>query len=187
MKRLPLVLCITALTILALSISKVSATIGTGQLFVYTDATRTTLAPNDGNTYNVTIGFTYYFRIWGITEFNKGDMLTIKIGWEDMWSTDHTTFLYDIEVLETGGTKYVDFSWTIPLQAKICSTGTVHYRMLPPPAGSEYLAKGATKPVAHIHFIPETSLGTLGPILALIGGLIAFPHFKKRLFKPQTA
>jgi len=184
MKRYPLVLSILALAIFAVSISKVSADIGTGQLFVYTDPARTTLAPNDGNTFDVVIGFTYYYRIWGITEFNTGDKLTIKIAWKDAWDVDHTDFIPDVEVLESGVTKYVDFTWTVPLTAKICTTGTVHYRMLPPPAGSEYLAKGVTRPVAHLHYIPETHLGTLGPMLALLTGLVAFPLFRKRLIKP---
>jgi len=177
-------LSIVTLAILTASISNVSATIGTGQLFVYTDATRTILAPNDGNTYNVTIGFTYYFRIMHITEFNTGDKLTIKIGWKDVFDVSHTTYLYNIEVLETSGHKYVDFTWTIPIEAKISTTGTVHYRG---DSGPDYLAKGETRPVAHIHFIPETPLGTIGPILALVGGLIAFPTFKKRLFTRRPA
>jgi len=180
-KRYLLSFCLTAF---AISLAMVSLGLGVessksgGKLQVFSDTWGGTLAPTDGNKFNVTIGQTYYIRIWGITEFETDDKLTIKIGWKDIRGADQTDFFYDVPVKEMDETKYADVPpWTAPLDAKIHSTGTVHYGIHP---GRDYLARGETKPVAHIFFIPENAFGTIGSLLALLTGFGGFVLVKKR-------
>ncbi|UCE28994.1 MAG: hypothetical protein JSV85_06980 [Candidatus Bathyarchaeota archaeon] len=144
---------------------------GTGILYVYVDTWGGTEAPaNSHGTYDVNIGLTYYIRVWDLKEFNPGTLLTIKIGWTDVTKASRTDFFHDVEVKEDSGVRYVDVAWTVPLEAMISTTGTVHYKR-DNPSTPDYIARGQLSNVGHMHFIPETALGTIGPMLALIAGL----------------
>ena len=100
---------LTAIICIMLAIPLAHATLGTGQLIVYTDTW--VEAPKNGpngDTYLVNPTATYHIRVWNITEFNTGDLLTVKICWTDNTDTSRTTFFHNVPVLETGGIKYVD-------------------------------------------------------------------------------
>ena len=143
----------------------VNADIGSGVLYVYTDNWGGTEAPKDAQgKYLVLVGQTYYLRITGITEFDVDDQLTIKIGWTDTDGNSQTTWISPIPV-QTGGV--ADFEWTIPLNAQVCLTCTVHYRG---DKGPDYVCGQLTGPPGHMHVIPENPLGTIGSILALFLG-----------------
>jgi len=167
-------LTIIAYVMLAIPFAK--AQIGTGQLYVYTNAWAE--APKggpNGDTYFVTPGATYHIRVWNITEFSTGAFLTVKIGWTNTSDMSQTTFFYDVLVMEdSDGVRYVEVTWTVPLNAKICTTATVHYTQKP---GPDYVVTGQISSIGHMHIIPEVLLGTIGTIFALFG---AFGIFKLR-------
>lgn len=151
-----------------------NAVVGTGQLHVYIDTWGGTEAPKDGpksDTHLIEIDNTYYIVVFGITEFNVGDLLTIKIGWTDTTDNAQTTTFLNIPVEECvgSGEKYVNVPpWSVPSNAKICTTCTVHYTN---PDSPEYVASGQASTIGHTHIIPLTPLGTIGTILALFTGL----------------
>jgi len=162
--------------------------VGTGVLYVYVDSARNTEAPKGGphgDTYFVTIGITYYIRVLEITEneFNTGDLITVKIGWNDTSGTSQTTWFTNVPIQESGGVKYVDVDWSVPLNAKICTTATVHYRK---DSGPDYVARGQISTVGHMHIIPQTLLGTIGAILALFAGLGLYLLPKKNKLLRQS-
>lgn len=159
--------------------------VGTGALYVYIDTWGgTEAATNKHGTYMVNIGLTYYIRIWNVTEFNTHTKLTVKIGWTDVMNTSRTDFFDDVEVQETMGIRHLDVAWTVPLEAMICTTGTVHYKNNNPKS-PDYVAKGQMSQVGHMHFISETAIGTLGPILALITGLGVFGAARKKTLQQR--
>jgi len=170
---------LTAIICIMLAIPLAHATLGTGQLIVYTDTW--VEAPKNGpngDTYLVNPTATYHIRVWNITEFNTGDLLTVKICWTDNTDTSRTTFFHNVPVLETGGIKYVDVTWTVPADGKICTTCTVHYTQAGTP---EYVAIGLISNIGHMHIIPESLIGTIGTLLALFGAFSIFilPKTKK--------
>jgi len=64
---------------------------------VYTDTWGGSEAPTDAQgKYLVVIGQTYYIRVLGITEFNVGDQLIVKIGWTDTGGVAQTTFFSNV-------------------------------------------------------------------------------------------
>lgn len=158
-----------------------NATIGTGQLHVYIDTWGSTEAPKDGpkgDTYLIETDNTYYIVVFGITEFNVGDLLTIKIGWTDTAGNGQTTFFHNVPVEEyvSPGEKYVNVPpWTVPSNGKICTTCTVHYTN---PDSPDYVASGQASTIGHMHAIPMTLLGTIGTILALFAGFTVFSRRK---------
>jgi len=168
------------ITCMMLTVSLAEAEIGTGQLYVYIDTWGGIEAnkggPN-GDTYFVARDTTYYIRVFGITEFNKGDLLTVKICWKMVFGSpsmghviNQTTFFYDVPVMEDlDGVKYVDVAWTVPSSAKISSTSIAYY--------AEFLVAGRISNIGYMHIIPELLLGTVCAILALFG---AFGIFKLR-------
>ena len=174
--RYVLIGLLTIITCVMLAIPFAKAEIGTGQLYVYTNAwVEAPKGGPNGDTYFVTPGATYHIRIWNITEFSKGALLTVKIGWTNTSDMSQTTFFYDVPVMEdSDGVRYVEVPWTVPLNAKICTTATVHYTQKP---GPEYVATGQISNTGHMHIIPEVLLGTIGTIFALFG---AFGIFKLR-------
>jgi len=163
-----------------LSIPFAKAKVGTGQLYVYNNSWSE--APKgglEGDTYFVNIGTTYHIQVWNITEFDKENLLTVKISWTDDSNINQTTFFNDVPVMEdSGGVKYVEVEWTIPLKAKICTTSTVHYTQKP---GPDYVVAGQISNIGHMHIVLESVLGTIGLILALFGafGIFALPMIKK--------
>ncbi len=177
------VLVISAIALL-IPFAKANPDVGTGVLYVYVDSAHTTEAPKagpNGDTYFVIIGNTYYIRVLGITEFNTGDKITVKIGWTNTSGGGETTQFNNVPVQESGGVKYVDVTWTVPSNAKVCTTATVHYTKKP---GPEYVAQGQISNIGHMHIIPETLLGTIGAILALFAGLGLFLLPKKNKLLP---
>ena len=170
---------LTAIICIMLAIPVAHATLGTGQLIVYTDTwVEAPQGGPHGDTYLVIPGATYHIRVWNITEFNTGDLLTVKICWTDNTNASRTTFFYNVPVLEMTGIKYVDVTWTVPADGKICTTCTVHYTQAGTP---DYVAIGLISNIGHMHIIPETLLGTLGTLLALFGAVTLFllPKTKK--------
>lgn len=182
-KRISKYMLLSLFTAVALSLlvsTSLAGTLGTGILYVYTDTWGGTEAPKDVHgTYHVTIGNTYYIRIWDITEFTTDTLLTIKIGWKDVTNASRTDFFYDVPVKETSGKRYVDIAWTVPNDAKICTTATVHYKGQDP-LTPDYLARGQISNIGHMHIIFETPLGTIATTLALFTCLGVFALTKKR-------
>jgi len=147
---------------------------------VYRDAAHTIEAPEESNgnhAYIVSIGTTYYIRIWGITEFNTGEQLTVKIGWTDTLDNDQTTIFNNIPVQQTAGTKYLDVTWTIPTNAKFRTTTTVHYTKKP---GPDYLATGQMSNIGHMHVVPDFLQGSIGAIIALFASYFTHQLMKRR-------
>ena len=161
----------------SLNFANVNAAIGTGVLQVYTNSARTFEAPKQDDLYYVTVGQTYYIRVLGVTEFSSGSSVTIKIGWTDTSGTPQTTFIPNVPVLSSDGTRYIDFPWTIPLDAKISTNANVHYKGS---SGPDYLAQGTIRPVGFMHIIPEVPLGITGSLLALVAGFGLFKIKKNK-------
>ena len=177
--RYALIGLLTIITYVMLAIPFVKAEVGTGQLYVYTDTWAEAPKDGPGDTYFVNIGSTYHIQVRGITEFSTGELLTVKICWTDSSNTSQTTFFYDVPVIEDlGGVKYVEVTWPVPSEAKICTTSTVHYTQKP---GPEYVAAGRISKTGHMHIIPEFLLGTIGVIVALFGafGVFMLPKTSK--------
>lgn len=160
-----------AIVMFLILISCAYGEVGTGTLFVYMDTWGGVEAPKSGpkETYMVLTGFTYYIRLVNITEFDTGELLTIKIGWTDVNGTARTTFFVDVPVNEKpDGTRYVDVpAWVVPSDAKVCTTCTVHYTRSGDP---DYVARGQVSTIGHLHVIPETFLGTIGSMLVCFAG-----------------
>lgn len=176
--RYTLIGLLTIITCIMLAIPLANATVGTGQLYVYTDTwVEAPKGGPNGDTYFVNPGATYHIRVWGITEFNTGDLLTVKICWKDTSDTSQTTWFYNVPVLEDSGIKYVQVTWTVPSDAKICTTSTVHYTQQSTP---EYVAAGQISNTGHMHIIPESLIGTIGTILALFAAFGFFVSSKTR-------
>jgi hypothetical protein len=172
---------IAAILVMTSMILPALGDVGTGVLHVYTDTGYKSEATLDGKGhYLVDIGSTYYIRILGITEFNKDDHVMVKVCWKDTSGTKKTTVYTDVSIKELDGTRYVDVTWTVPPEAKVCETGTVHYKKNDG-KGTEYVAAGATttKP-GHFHVIPENYLGPLGVFGAGALAIVAFATIKRR-------
>lgn len=170
-----------AVVMLSVFISFAYCAIGTGTLFVYEDTWGGIEAPKEdpNETYKVVVGFTYYIQLVNITEFDVGELLTIKIGWTSVNGTARTTFFFDVPVLEKpDGTRYIDVpAWVVPRDGKVCTTCTVHYTQTGSP---DFIAQGQASTIGHMHIIPETLLGTVSVVLACFAGLgMAFK--RKRL------
>lgn len=169
--------------IMMLCIPFANASVATGQLYVYVDTWNGTEAPKEGpkgDTYFIEIDTTYYIVIFGITEFNVGDLLTIKIGWTNTAGNGQTTFFHNVPVEEyvSSGEKYVNIpAWTVPSNAKICTTCTVHYTN---PDSPDFIAYGQASTIGHMHIIPLAPLGIIGTILALFAGLTIFSLLKHK-------
>ena len=155
--RYVLIGLLTIIVCVMLAIPFAKSTVGTGQLYVYTNAWAE--APKGGpkgDTYFVNPDATYHIRVWNITEFNTGELLTVKICWTNTSDMSQTTFFYDVPVMEdSDGVRYVEVTWTVPSNAKICTTSTVHYTQKP---GEEYVAAGQISGTGHMHVIPEVLL-----------------------------
>ena len=169
-----------AVVILSVFISFAYCEIGTGTLFVYEDTwgglEALKAGPNEA--YQVIVGFTYYIRLVNVTEFDVGELLTIKIGWTSVNGTSRTTFFFDVPVLEKpDGTRYIDVpAWVVPRDGKVCTTCTVHYTKDGFP---DFVAQGQVSTIGHMHIIPETLLGTISVVLAGFAGLGIFFRRKK--------
>ena len=178
--RYALIGLLTIITYMVLTIPLAKAQVGTGQLYVYTNAWAE--APKggpEGDTYFVNPDATYHIKIWNITEFGTEVLLTVKIRWTDTSNKSQTTFFYDVPVMEDlSGVKYVEVTWTIPSNAKIYTTSVVHYTQKP---GPDYVATGQVSNIGHMHIIPELLIGTIGAILALFGafGIFRLPKTRK--------
>lgn len=169
--------------VMMLFIPFANAKVGTGQLHVYVDTWGGTEAPKGGpkgDTYFIGTDTAYYIVVLGITEFDVGRLLTIKIGWTDTAGNDQTTTFQNVPVDECvgSGEKYVNVPpWTVPANAKIGTTCTVHYTN---PDSPEYVASGQVSTIGHMYFIPLTPLGTIGTLLALFAGLSIFSRGKRK-------
>jgi hypothetical protein len=180
------ILCILSAMVLLFTISTVIAEPdkGTGIVRIYYDALHNNeLTPSteyDGQPhYLLGVGETYYFVINGISEY--GDSVTqlgIKIGYTDT-SGKATAFIGPV-LLSDGS---VEFSWTIPTTAVICTTGTVHYYNPDPNApkpNPDYLAHNPFTTIPSVfHVIPENYLGPIGALGAGILAMVAFATIKR--------
>jgi len=178
--RYVLIGSLTIIVCVMLAIPFAKATSGTGQLYVYTGTwVEAPKGGPNGDTYFVYPDATYHIRVWNITEFSTGALLTVKIGWTDTSNMSQTAFFYNVSVKEdSDGVRYVEVTWTIPSNAKICTTSTVHYTQKP---GPDYVAAGQISSTGHMHIIPELLIGTIGAILALFGafGIFTLPKTRK--------
>lgn len=169
-----------AVVMISVFISFAYCTNGTGTLFVYEDTWGGIEAQKSDpkQTYQVLVGFTYYIRLVNITEFDVGELLTLKIGWTDVNGTSRTTFFFEVPVKEMPDeTRYVDVpAWVVPRDGKVCTTCTVHYTQDGFP---DYVAQGQASTIGHMHIIPETLLGTISAVLACFAGLGLFFRRKK--------
>jgi len=158
--------------------------IGTGILYVYTDAGYTTLAPMEphpgGNGgYLVGPGQTIYIQIAGITEFSIGASVLVKIsynGYVKTW-TKIVKSLTSGQLGDGVGDASDPIIWSVGefdggvyVDIPFCTTLTVHYKDISG-TGPDYVASGIISTVGHIHVIPETPLGTIGPLLGLFAAL----------------
>lgn len=154
------VILLLTIIVMMLFIPFANAMVGTGQLHIYVDTWGGTGAPKGGpkgDTYFIEIDTTYYIVVFGITEFDVGDLLTIKIGWTDIEDSGQTTTFQNVPVEEfvSSGEKYVNVPpWTVPSNAKICTTCTVHYTN---PDSPEYIASGQASTIGHMHIIPPNT------------------------------
>jgi hypothetical protein len=179
MKMKPLILLVILVASIG-SIVPVAAKQTSAVLYVYIDSSHTTEAPLFGtseDTYAVIVGETYYIRVLGITQFDLGALLHVKIGWTDIYDHGQTTDFYNVKVKQLGDDLYVDVEWTVPSDAKICTTAAVKYRAnddSPP----EYVVKGQVNNIGHMHVVPELPLGTL---MAVMASMAAIGLAKNRL------
>ncbi len=176
------------LTLLLAGAQTASAAIGTGTLYVYYDSGYTDpVNRNEHGQFEVLPGDTVYIQIAGITEFEEGDEIIVKICW------DHTkTIPATVKNLTSGAGfnltgvgdadspipwivgNFDDGNYSIPY----CETMTVHYTRKPGPdyltTPPEYDAKGQMSTVAHLHSVPENPVGTLGTLLVVLATLGVF-------------
>jgi hypothetical protein len=152
--------------------------IGDGRLFVYSDSGYANLVAQDANgRYEVLPGTTVYIKISGITEFEPGDEITVKIGWDH---TKHITGVFvkngdyvgdAVDPLEWEVGDFDDGFFDIPAS----NTLTVHYKGLTGPDYITVVEVEASPEIktAHMHVIPEIPvLGTLGMILTMFTGFL---------------
>jgi len=173
------------------------APVGSAILYVYVDPARTVEAPKTINleasmtTYDVLTGLTYYIRIWNVTQYDGVPLpiiLRVKISWKATDGSSMTTIFDSVYLQETAaGIRYIDVDWTVPVNAKVCETSTVHFRRYWFDAqgkrvwdGYEWLATGQLgTQKGHLHVIPEISIGTIGIITSLFAALGIFMIPKK--------
>ena len=177
--------CSLALLGLVLLVPVALADIATGVLYIYTDAAHTTLVEQEsgGNhAFLVVPGATYYIRVLGITEFNQGDLVMVKIAWTDNDGNPQTTVLNGVPVMGPAPL-YIDVTWTVPESGKYCTTGTVHYKDNDG-IGPDYVAQGIfngePRPTGHFHIVPEITLGALGASVVFLSTLALFAVHKRR-------
>lgn len=150
--------------------------LGSGTLYVYIDAGRTTEAPtNPAEKYLVLYGKLYYFRIAGITEYSVGQTIHIWANYED---SDHLIGDYTVG---SGGT--IDFEWTIPTLPYQTEIKYKYGLKLTGPNPDWHFAKRTTQGVGLTLVIPQVPLGVLGATSAFIAAYgIKSLTSKKRLF-----
>jgi len=150
--------------------------LGSGTLYVYIDAGRTTEAPtNPAEIYLVLYGKLYYFRIAGITEYSVGQTIHI---WAHYQDGDHLIGNYTVG---SGGT--IDFEWTIPTLPYQTEIKYKYGLNLTGPNPSWHFARRTTQGVGITLVIPQVPLGVLGATSAVIAayGIKALTS-KRRLF-----
>lgn len=191
-----LAFAVLVLAAFAIIVPGAMGTIGSGVLYVYTDAGYNTLAPTGQppGAFVVLPGQTVYIQIAGITEFNVGDSVLVKI----CWQTHVKTLTMTVEILTSGhpgargvGDAAHPIAWTVGefddgyFDIPYCETMTVHYKKS---SGSspDYVAQGLLASVGHMHAIPETPFGTITPLLVLFVALGVFVAVKqKKLAMPH--
>ena len=181
---LAIVLVFLSFSLLISAVQAVSR--GTGTLYAYSDASYTTLLPNDssagGTAMSVTNGQTIYIRITAISEFAIGDSINVVVKWGG--GGHHATLGPSaVKTLTSGegaGTLGVEVSWVVGLfdgpvvvYIPYCETMVVDYGI----ASDSYNALNAfasSPPQGHLHVIPEYLYGGLAAMAACFGGLIVF-------------
>jgi len=207
LRRFLLSVSLILLVLLAFTIKPTSAKIGSGQLYVYMDSDYSTLVPQDDKGfYEVLPDQTVYIQISNITEFDAGEKIMVKIGFE-VDGKDYTYVITDLvvqEELQSGveeakGLPGVGdpsagqiISWRVGdyhdedgnlqhIDIPACETITVHYKDNSG-TGPEYITYDATPPckVAHLHVTPEGPLGTLGMISVILASFAFYYIMKSR-------
>jgi len=193
MKKLSILIVgsIMLLTIVSVGLCAVSAT-----LYVYTDADYdpTHLAPVEypgSGAYQVFPSQIVYIQIASIAEFASGDLVQVKISYKTYVKTWNNVEVHTLTSGDGQGTLGVGdasapLMWQVGLfdgdvycEIPFCETLTVHYKDASG-TGTEYVAGGVLKKVGHLHSVPETQLGTIGPLMASLVGIIGFVLVKKR-------
>jgi len=194
MKRLPIIAFGLTLGFLLFS-SNVGLGMVSSTLYIYTDDDYehpADLAPTDEHGFfEAVLNQLVYIQIAGITEFESGDLVQVKIsynGYVKTWTN------VEVHILTTGGGQgtlgvgdaSAPLGWQVGwfdggvfVEIPYCETLTVHYKDATG-TGPEYVAGGTIKSVGHLHVIPENPLGTIGPLMASLVGIIAFALVKKR-------
>jgi hypothetical protein len=173
---------LTGLFVLAsalLMVTPAFATIGNGVLQVFTDPAYTASAPMSNGQYLVIVGGTYYIRISGMSasEVGGATTLTVKIGYKDTNGDSQTAFFFNVPI-QGSGPYFIKVTWTVPANAKVCTTATVHYKIV----NEEYVASGSlTSAPGHMHVVPESYLGALGALGTAITAFIVFAAKKDHL------
>jgi len=130
-KKIPLSVFLVLVLLLIFNTKYISATKGTGILYVYETKAYDELVPQskDGF-YEVYPGQTIYIQIKNIEE-ELGSPIEVYVSYKD---SGERTFLGTFDVKITpDGTRYVGdsinpISWTVPLEAEVCNTYVVQYK-----------------------------------------------------------
>jgi len=151
--------------------------LGSGTLYVYIDAGRTTEAPTTDHSekYLVIYDGLYYFRIAGITEYDADQTIHV---WANYSGSDYLIGNYTIG---PGGT--IDFKWTIPTLPYGTEIKYKYGLNLTGRDPSWRFAHRTTHGVGITLVIPQVPLGVLGATSAVIAayGIKALTS-KRRLF-----
>lgn len=165
-----------------------SAKIGTGTLYVYYDSGYTNpVVRNAQGQFEVLPGDTVYLQIAGITEFEEGDEIIVKICWNftEVIPATVKNLTSGAGIHQIGvGDADDPIPWTVGYfngtyyPIPYCNTMTVHYTMKPGPdyvsIPPSYDANGRMSTSAHLHSVPENPVGTLGALLAVLATLGVF-------------
>lgn len=168
-KRMQLILCIFTLICLHLPtmISTASTTSGVstaGYLCVDGDLVEGFLEVYPGTTHSI--------QVCGLPpEIDSGAVLIKVSDPESDWQT--------VPVVDCGGNKCTQpFDWTAP-DVEEPTTYVVQYKDSDGNPSKTFVAEGTIKKRGHILVIPEFTLGTMAPIIAMLTGLTAL-SIKKR-------
>lgn len=178
------------LQVLFLAVQSTMGVVGNGTLYAYIDSTYTTLVETGQppGAFMVSQGQAVYIQIAGITEFTEGTVILVKISWD----THVKTWTRTVKTLDSGQTGSIGVGdstnpiiWTVGefddgyFEIPPSNTLTVHYKDISG-TGPEHVAAGTMMRTGHLHIIPETPLGTIGPLMILLTGLGVFILARKK-------
>jgi hypothetical protein len=160
-----------------------------GVLYVYTDSGYSNEAPwyggsPDGHSYVANIGDRYWIKVTNIDDpkgVEASDMIEVKVCYTDI-SGNPAYATLGITVIQDGGWFAIG-PWTVPNDAKVCTTTTVHFYKIDASGnkvGEEWVAGGQFFQVGHMHVVPEVTFGILGSLIVCMAALVTFSGFRKK-------